>query len=121
MSNRTEQDVLRRFGIRPHKNSGRGLVKGDGSDSMFVWDVKESHKSVALSHKMWRKICTDAYKVDPSKYPGLLLSIEFGRTELAVVEMEALMFLRDEVERLNRLVVKLNDDIGDVERTSNSE
>lgn len=92
MSNRSERDVLRKWGIKPHKNSGRGIVKGDGSDEMFVWDVKEASKSFALNESVWSKISTDAYSADKNKYPALLVVLG-GSTELAVIEMSILVEL----------------------------
>lgn len=103
MSNKSERDILLRHGIRPHKNSGRGMVKGDGSDQEFVWDVKEAAKSFTLNDKVWSKICTDAYKVDKYKNPALLVVLG-GTSELAIIEVSALKALMKKIEMLENLL-----------------
>ena len=103
MSNKTERDILLRHGIKPHKNSGRGMIKGDGSDERFVWDVKEASKSFALNESVWSKICTDAYKVDPYKAPALLVVLG-GTTELAVVEVSVLKEMMTWIDRYRGLM-----------------
>jgi hypothetical protein len=76
------------MGAKVHKNSGRGMVKGDGSLDEFVVDVKEYNKSFTISVDAWAKICTDTMKVDRSKSPMLQLVLRDGdRTiRLCVVE-----------------------------------
>lgn len=102
MSNKSEREILKRHGIKPHKNSGRGMVKGDGSDDYFVWDVKEASKSFALNENVWSKISTDAYKVDPYKNPALLVVLG-GTTELAIIPMSILKELMDTAWRYEDL------------------
>lgn len=87
-TNKTEASELRRMGAKVHKNSGRGMVKGDGSLDEFVVDVKEYNKSFTISVDAWAKICTDTMKVDRSKSPMLQLVLRDGdRTiRLCVVE-----------------------------------
>lgn len=97
-TNKTERQILKKIKVKPHKNSGRGMKKGDGSDSMFVWDVKEALRSFQLTVPIWNKICSDAYKVDPYKHPALLLSIE--NKQLAVIEV---WVLKDMMERLEAI------------------
>lgn len=97
MSNKSERDILKSIGARAHPNSGRNHVKGDGSDDMFVWDVKEASKSFALNDAVWTKITSDAYRVDPYKNPGLFIVLG-GTKRLAIIEMDV---LQDLMERAN--------------------
>jgi hypothetical protein len=87
-TNKSEASELKRMGAKVHKNSGRGMVKGDGSLDEFVVDVKEYNKSFTISVDAWAKICTDTMKVDRSKSPMLQLVLRDGdRTiRLCVVE-----------------------------------
>lgn len=94
MSNKTEQDILKSVGARAHKNSGRGMIKGDGSDDMFVIDVKEASKSFTLNDAVWTKICSDAYRVDPYKNPQLLIVLG-GTKKLAIIDSEVLQELQE--------------------------
>jgi hypothetical protein len=103
LSNKTEREWLKRFGIRPHKNSGRNMIKGDGSDSTFVWDVKEAAKSFTLNDKVWTKVTTDAYSVDPYKAPALMVIIG-DTTKLAVVSLDVLITLRNQSNSYERSV-----------------
>jgi hypothetical protein len=57
-----------------------------------VWDVKEASKSFTLNESVWSKICTDAYKVDPYKNPGLFIVLG-GTKRLAIIEMSVLQEL----------------------------
>lgn len=99
-TNKTEAAELRRMGAKVHKNSGRGMIKGDGSTDEFVIDVKEANKSFTLSQDVWAKICTDALKVDKNKSPMLQLVIGEGRNKvrLSVVEWS---IQEDLIERAN--------------------
>lgn len=87
-TNKTEAAELKRMGAKVHKNSGRGVVKGDGSLDEFVVDVKEYNKSYTISVDNWAKICTDTMRVDKAKSPMLQLVLRDGnRTiRLSVVE-----------------------------------
>ena len=87
-TNKSEANELRRMGAKVHKNSGRGMIKGDGSTDEFVIDVKEANKTFTLSQDVWAKICTDAMKVDKNKSPMLQLVIGEGtrKVRLSVVE-----------------------------------
>ena len=91
-SNKTEASELKRMGAKVHKNSGRGMIKGDGSLDEFVVDVKEYNKSYSISVDNWAKICTDTMRVDKSKSPMLQLVLtDEGRTiRLSVVEWSIL-------------------------------
>lgn len=91
-TNKTEASELKRMGAKVHKNSGRGMIKGDGSLEEFVVDVKEYNKSYSISVDNWAKICTDTMKVDKSKSPMLQLVLtDEGKTiRLSVVEWSIL-------------------------------
>jgi hypothetical protein len=91
-TNKTEASELKRMGAKVHKNSGRGMIKGDGSLDEFVVDVKEYNKSYSISVDNWAKICTDTMRVDKSKSPMLQLVLtDGGRTiRLSVVEWSIL-------------------------------
>lgn len=97
--NKSERAILIGAGAKPHKNSGRGMVKGDGSDNIFVIDVKEAEKSFTLNKRVWDKICSDAYQVDPNKNPQLLVVLG-GTKKLAVVEAYVLQGLQRENTQL---------------------
>jgi hypothetical protein len=103
LSNKSESDILKSIGARVHPNSGRNYIKGDGSDAMFVWDVKEASKSFGLTEKVWLKVCTDAYKVSPYKNPGLFVVLG-GTKKLAIIEMDVLqelLTIKEEWDRYN--------------------
>ena len=87
--NKIERDAIARIGAKQHKNSGRGMVKADASNEHFVIDVKYAEKSFNLNERVWSKICTDAYSVDPYKDP-MLYVILGGTTRLAIVPYDAL-------------------------------
>lgn len=101
LSNKSERNILKSIGAKPHPNSGRNYVKGDGSDDTFVWDVKEASKSFTLSESVWSKICTDAYKVNPYKNPGLFIVLG-GTKQLAIIEMSVLQELLEAKEEWDR-------------------
>lgn len=88
----TERGEASRIGASLHKNSGRGVVKGDASWQHFVVDIKEYEKSFSLSESMWSKVCTDAMKVDRNKCPMLLVVLGKGsrKVRLAVIELDEL-------------------------------
>jgi hypothetical protein len=91
-TNKSERAELKRMGAKAHKNSGRGMIKGDGSMDEFVVDVKEYTKSYTVSVDSWAKICTDTMKVDRNKSPMLQLVLKDGnRTiRLSVIEWSIL-------------------------------
>lgn len=96
-NNKTERNELKRLGAKAHPNSGRGMVKGDGSDDTFVIDVKEAAKSFSLNEKVWSKVCTDAYKVDPYKQPMLAIILGVERPKrLAIVDLDWLIGVLDD-------------------------
>lgn len=109
---KSEQAILKSYGITPQPNSGRskiGSQKGDGQDDLFVWDVKEAAKSFRFDEATWTKICTDAYRVDPYKYPALLIVLG-GTTELALIEASVLKHLRQMLGTLSEMMEDYEND-----------
>ena len=84
-----EKNALLAIGAKPHYNSGRGAVKADGSNDLFVIDVKHADKSFTINAAVWSKICSDAMSVDKTKSPMLYLVLG-GKTRLAVIEYSIL-------------------------------
>lgn len=80
------------MGAKPHKNSGRGIKKADGTLGNFIIDVKEYSKSFSLSQNVWAKIVTDSLRVDKSKSPAIIVVLGEGnrKTRLAVIELSEL-------------------------------
>ena len=99
-NNRTEQAIIRGMGGTPHKNSGRGMVKGDGVWNFFVLDVKEVKKSFTLNSAVWSKICTDAARVDVYKEPALIVVLHETNNKLAVIPLDVLQRIVEELEEL---------------------
>jgi hypothetical protein len=85
------------MGAKAHKNSGRGMVKGDASWNEFVVDIKEANKTFTLSQNVWAKIVTDTLKVDRNKSPLLQIVIgtENKKVRLAIIEWSELERLVD--------------------------
>jgi hypothetical protein len=87
-TNKSEQAIIRGLGGKPHKNSGRGQKKGDGTLQDYIVDVKEAEKSFTLNTSVWAKVCTDAAKVDFRKDPALIVSFNGGETQLVVIALD---------------------------------
>lgn len=112
---KSERAILKDVGAKPHPNSGRGqFKKGDGSDDMFVIDVKEAAKSFTLNMGVWKKICSDSYKTDPYKHPQLLIVFgEYDKKYLSVIETDVLNALQSDIrfmaEQLGAAMKELNE------------
>jgi hypothetical protein len=93
----SERGELRRIGAKQHKNSGRGMVKADGSNEDFVIDVKEYAKQYSVSVDSWSKIVTDTMRVDRKKDPALMVVLGEGtkKVRLAIIEWEVFEQLRE--------------------------
>ena len=93
----SERGELKRIGAKQHKNSGRGMVKADGSNEDFVIDVKEYSKSYSVSQDSWAKIVSDTMKVDRKKDPALMVVLGEGnkKVRLAIIEWEVFEQLRE--------------------------
>jgi hypothetical protein len=83
----SERGEAKRIGAKLHKNSGRGMKKGDMSWNSYVVDSKEYSKSFSVSQDVWAKVVTDTLKVDKSKSPALMIVLgETHKTRLAIIE-----------------------------------
>jgi hypothetical protein len=92
----SERGELKRIGATPHKNSGRGMKKADGSLDNYVVDVKEYSKSFSVTRDVWAKIVTDTLKVDPNKSPVIMLVLgDTHKTRLAIIEWNEFEELRE--------------------------
>lgn len=93
----SERSELKRIGAKQHKNSGRGMVKADGSNENFVIDVKEYSKSFSINQDVWSKIVMDTMSVDRSKDPALMVVLGEGtkKVRLAIIEWEVFEQLRE--------------------------
>jgi len=93
----SERGELKRIGAKQHKNSGRGMVKADGSNEDFVIDVKEYSKSFSINENNWAKIVMDTMSVDRKKSPAIMLVLGKGnkKIRLAIIEWEIFEQLRE--------------------------
>lgn len=92
----SERSELKRIGARPHKNSGRGIIKADGSLDRYIVDVKEYSKSFSVTKDVWAKIVTDTLRVDPNKSPVLMIVLgDKVKTRLAIIEWSEFEYLRE--------------------------
>ena len=92
----SERSELKRIGAKPHKNSGRGMTKADGSLDKYVVDVKEYAKSFSVNQDVWAKIVTDTLRVDPEKSPVIMLVLgETKKVRLAIIEWNEFELLRE--------------------------
>ena len=92
----SERSELKRIGAQPHKNSGRGMKKADGSLDRYVVDVKEYKQSFSVNRDVWAKIVTDTLRVDPNKSPALMIVLgDTHKTRLAIIEWSEFEELRE--------------------------
>jgi outer membrane phospholipase A len=93
----SERSESKRLGAKQHKNSGRGVHKGDASWQDFTIDFKEVGKSFTLNKDVWAKASTDAIKNNND--PAIVVVIGEGnqKIRLAIVEMSVLQQLVDGV------------------------
>ena len=90
--NRKERSEAKRMGAKTHKNSGRGMKKGDGTWRRFIVDWKFARKSFTLNKDVWSKVVTDTLKSDREKNPALIIVLGEGQdiVRLAIIEQEIL-------------------------------
>ena len=95
--NRRERSEAKRMGAKTTKNSGRGMVKGDGRWRNFLVDWKFAKKSFTLNKDVWSKVVTDTLKSDREKNPALIIVLGEGNdiVRLAIIEQEVLEQLDD--------------------------
>jgi hypothetical protein len=92
----SERSELKRIGAKPHKNSGRGMTKADGSLDRYVVDVKEYEKSFSINQDVWAKIVTDTLRVDPEKSPVIMVVLgKQKKIRLAIIEWNEFEDLRE--------------------------
>lgn len=93
----SERGEAKRIGAKQHKNSGRGIKKGDATWKNYVVDFKEYSKSFGLTQEVWAKAVTDCMKVDRSKSPAIIVILGEGnrKVRLAVIELDELERLTD--------------------------
>jgi outer membrane phospholipase A len=93
----SERSESKRLGAKQHKNSGRGIHKGDASWENFTVDFKEVGKSFTLNKDVWAKAVTDA--VRNNNDPAIIVVIGEGnqKIRLAIVELSILEQLVDGV------------------------
>lgn len=86
----SEKAESKRMGAKQHKNSGRGIKKGDATWENFTVDFKESKKSFTINHDIWAKASTDAIKNNND--PALVLVLGEGnkKVRLAILEFSIL-------------------------------
>jgi hypothetical protein len=85
----SERSEAKRAGDRLQPNSGRGKHrKGDAINGEFVIDYKEYSKGIRITPDIWAKISTDAWRVDPDKYPMLKLILGEGASKLRLSVMQ---------------------------------
>lgn len=90
--NKREASEAKRMGAKLHKNSGRGMKKGDGTWKRFLVDWKFAKKSFTLNKDVWSKVVTDTLKSDREKNPALIIVLGEGNdiVRLAIIEQEVL-------------------------------
>jgi outer membrane phospholipase A len=86
----SEKSESKRIGAKQHKNSGRGIKKGDATWNNFTVDFKEVNKSFTLNADVWSKTVTDAIKNNND--PAIFVVIGSGNSKvrLAIIELELL-------------------------------
>lgn len=96
--NKRERSEAKKHGHTPHKNSGRGMVKGDSHNDEFVIDYKFAEKSFTLNKDVWAKVVTDSLKSDKTKSPALMLVLGSGQNtvRLGIIEWYELERLTDD-------------------------
>lgn len=86
----SEKNESKRIGAKQHKNSGRGIKKGDATWENFTVDFKESKKSFTLNHDVWAKATTDAIKNNNDPAIVIILGEGNKKIRLAVLELSLL-------------------------------
>ncbi len=86
----SEKSESKRIGAKQHKNSGRGIKKGDATWENFTVDFKESKKSFTLNHDVWAKAVTDAIKNNNDPAIVIILGEGNKKIRLAVLELSLL-------------------------------
>lgn len=93
----TEKNESKRIGAKQHKNSGRGIKKGDATWNNFTLDFKEVGKSFTINKDVWAKAVTDAIKNNNDPAIVVVLGEGNKKVRLALVEFSLLESLIDGV------------------------
>lgn len=93
----SEKSESKRIGAKQHKNSGRGIKKGDASWESFTIDFKEVGKSFTINKEVWAKATTDAIRNNNDPAIVVVLGESGAKTRLAIIEFSILEQLVDGV------------------------
>lgn len=93
----SEKNESKRIGAKQHKNSGRGIKKGDATWKNFTIDFKENKKSFTINHDVWAKVTTDAIKNNND--PGIVVILGEGnkKVRLMILEFDLIESIIDKV------------------------
>lgn len=86
----SEKNESKRMGAKKHKNSGRGIKKGDATWNNFTVDFKEVSKSFTINQDVWAKAVTDAIKNNNDPAIIVILGKDNKKIRLAIIELEIL-------------------------------
>jgi hypothetical protein len=86
----SEKSESKRIGAKQHKNSGRGIKKGDATWNNFTIDFKEVSKSFTLNQDVWAKAVTDAIKNNNDPAIIVVIGKDNKKVRLAVLEFSIL-------------------------------
>lgn len=86
----SERSESKRLGAKQHKNSGRGIHKGDASWENFTVDFKEVGKSFTLNKDVWAKATTDAIRNNNDPAIVVVIGDDGIKTRLAIIELSIL-------------------------------
>ena len=86
----SEKSESKRINARQHKNSGRGIKKGDATWENFKVDFKKSKKSFTKNHDVWEKATTDAIKNNNDPAIVTILGEGNKKIRLAILEFSVL-------------------------------
>jgi outer membrane phospholipase A len=93
----SEKNESKRIGAKQHKNSGRGIKKGDATWNNFTIDFKENKKSFTLNQDVWAKATTDAIRNNNDPAIVVVLGEGNKKTRLVILEFDLLESLVDRV------------------------
>lgn len=82
----SEANESKRIGAKQHKNSGRGIKKGDATWNNFTIDFKETSKSFTINSDVWSKVVTDAIKNNND--PAIVIVLGQGNKKIRLALLE---------------------------------
>ena len=86
----SEKGESKRIGAKQHKNSGRGIKKGDATWNNFTIDFKEVSKSFTINQDVWAKAVTDAIKNNNDPAIVVILGKDNKKVRQAILEFSIL-------------------------------